>query len=72
MLERLYADNFRCLTNFELKLDAANVFLGANGTGKTSVLTVLRKIQNLVARGDRIDRVFPARDLTLSRNRKEQ
>ena len=35
MLKRFYADNFRCLTNFELKLDESNVFLGANGTGKT-------------------------------------
>ena len=46
MLKRFYADNFRCLTNFELKLDEANVLLGANGTGKTSVLSVLRKIQH--------------------------
>ena len=29
MLKRLYVDNFRCLTNFELKLDEANVLLGA-------------------------------------------
>jgi predicted ATPase len=60
------------LTNFELKLDAANVLLGATGTGKTSVLAVLRKIQDLVVRGAKIDDVFPARDLTLSQTRKEQ
>ena len=72
MLKRFYADNFRCLTNFELKLDEANVFLGANGTGKTSVLTVLRKLQQLIARGGRIDEVFPARDLTLGHGRNEQ
>ena len=72
MLKRFYADNFRCLTNFELELDSGNVLLGANGTGKTSVLEVLRKIQRLVVRGGRIDEVFPARDLTLSQSRKEQ
>ena len=72
MLKRFYADNFRCLSNFELKLDESNVLLGANGTGKSTVLTVLRKIQDLVARGGRIDEVFPARDLTLSQNRNEQ
>ena len=65
MLTRFYADNFRCLINFELKLDAANVFLGANGTGKTSVLSVLQKIQHLVVRGRRVHDVFPARDLSL-------
>ena len=72
MLKRFYADNFRCLINFELKLDEANVFLGANGTGKTSVLTVLRKLQHLIVRGGRIDDVFPTRDLTLGQSRKEQ
>ena len=72
MIKRFYADNFRCLTNFELELDEANVLLGANGTGKTSVLTVLRRIQRLVVGGARVDEVFPARDLTLSGNRKEQ
>ena len=72
MLKRFYADNFRCLTNFELKLDEANVLLGANGTGKTSVLSVLRKIQHMVARGRRIDEVFSARDLSLRQNDRRQ
>ena len=45
MLTRLYADNFRCLTNFELRLDETNVLLGPNGTGKTSVLDALRRMQ---------------------------
>ena len=55
MVTRLYVDNFRCLVNFELKLDETNVLLGANGSGKTSVLDALRRIQNLVARGARIE-----------------
>ena len=35
MIGRFYADNFRCLTNFELELDRINIFLGgcAPGTG---------------------------------------
>ena len=72
MLKRFYADNFRCLTNFELELEEANVFLGTNGTGKSSVFTVLRKIQGLVVHGDRVDDVFAARDLALGQNLKEQ
>ena len=72
MLTRFYADNFRCLANFELELDEANVFLGANGTGKTSVLEVLRKIQDLISRGRRIEQVFPARDLSLGQDRNTQ
>ena len=72
MLKRFYADNFRCLTNFELELEEANVFLGTNGTGKSSVFTVLRKIQDLVARGGRIDEVFSASDRTVGQNRNTQ
>ena len=72
MLKRFYADNFRCLTNFELELDEANVFLGANGTGKTSVLEVLRKIQDLIARGRRVGEAFSVRDLSLGQDRNTQ
>ena len=72
MLSRLYVDNFRCLENFELDLDETNVFLGRNGTGKTSVLNVLRNIQSLVVRGSRVDSVFPARDISLNSQRSQQ
>ena len=66
MVTRLYVDNFRCLINFELRLDETNVLLGPNGSGKTSVLEVLRRIQALVARGARIEKAFPASDLSLT------
>ena len=72
MIQRFYADNFRCFANFELKLDEANLFLGANGTGKTSVLSVLRKIQDLVVRGSKVDEAFPAHDLSLSQIHSDQ
>ena len=72
MLSRLYVDNFRCLENFELNLDQTNVFLGRNGTGKTSVLNVLRNIQNMVVRGSKVDAVFPARDISQYGQRDEQ
>ena len=72
MIRRFYADNFRCLTNFEIELGEANIFLGANGTGKTSVLAILQKIQNLIVRGARVDETFPVRDITLDRNLEEQ
>jgi predicted ATPase len=72
MVTRLYVDNFRCLVNFELKLDETNVLLGANGSGKTSVLEALRRIQNLVARGVRIEEAFPTSDLSLTQDRDVQ
>ena len=72
MVTRLYVDNFRCLVNFELKLDETNILLGPNGSGKTSVLDVLRRIQNLVARGGRIEEEFPTTDLSLIQDREVQ
>ena len=72
MLKRLYADNFRCLENFEIRFDESNVLLGRNGTGKTAALDVLRKIRDLLVRGLKVDQVFPARDLSAYRLRKEQ
>ena len=72
MLRRLYVDNFRCLEDFEIDLDQANVLLGWHGTGKTSVLDVLRNTQNLVVRGARVDDAFPARELSLRGERNEQ
>lgn len=64
MIRRFYADNFRCLVNFELELDELNVFLGANGTGKSSVFDALWKIQRLVYGGRRIDEIFRRSDLS--------
>ena len=72
MLTRFYADNFQCLVNFELCLDEQNVLLGSNGSGKTTVLEALRRIRSLVARGDRVDEIFPARDLSLTQGHNEQ
>ncbi|MCB9541616.1 MAG: AAA family ATPase [bacterium] len=44
MITRLYADNFRCLSNFELKLGSMALLVGDNGTGKSSVLAVMERL----------------------------
>ena len=72
MIKRFYADNFRCLINFELMLDEANILLGPNGSGKSSVLSVLSGIQKLLVRGARIGDAFPARELSMTQARNEQ
>ena len=64
MLKRIYVNNFRCLVNFELKLDRLNLLLGQNGTGKTSVFDVLHRIQQFVAGNAKVLTVFPSADLT--------
>lgn len=72
MLKRLYADNFRCLENLEIRFGEANALIGRNGTGKTSVFDVLQRIQNLLVRGARVDQVFPARDRSTNQRRNAQ
>lgn len=64
MLTRIYIDNFRCLVNFELRLDRLNLLLGGNGTGKTTVFDVLHRLQWFVTDKARVSTVFPAQDLT--------
>jgi len=53
MLKRLYIDNYRSFVNFEMKTDTDSslLFIGENGSGKTSVLRVLSFLQR-IASGD--------------------
>jgi AAA15 family ATPase/GTPase len=73
MLKRLYVHNYKCLVNFEINFDQdISLFLGANGSGKTSVLTALCEIQKFIMfnirlddkRLDDKDRVFKTSNLT--------
>lgn len=65
MITRIYADNFRCLTDFELSLGEASIFLGGNGSGKSTVFDVLRKVQQLVVGKNKLDEVLAQDDLSL-------
>ena len=49
-----------------------NLFLGPNGSGKTSVLDTVRRLQALISRDARVDAVFPADNLAFSQNSDEQ
>jgi predicted ATPase len=64
MLTRLYVDNFRCLVNFELKLDRLNLLMGENGSGKTTVFEVLRRLQRFLVTSLDVNTAFPLDDLT--------
>jgi len=70
MLKRIYIDNFRCMVNFELRVDSINLFLGSNGSGKTTIFDALRKLQLFIL-GDpifqqyyKVSDLFKSRDLT--------
>ena len=72
MIRRLYVDNFLCLNNFELELAETNILLGTNGTGKTSVLGVLRRIQDLIVHGSKVSDAFAARHMSMGREETSQ
>ena len=62
MLKRLYIDNFRCFVNFEYKPERKQLLLGANGSGKSSLLTAIRFIKQFVE-----DRESPFTQLSRTR-----
>ncbi|MDR1971613.1 MAG: AAA family ATPase [Treponema sp.] len=64
MITRLYIDNFRTLVNFEIRFEAINLLLGANGSGKSSVFDVLRRLRGFIGGETRLAETFPSADFT--------
>lgn len=72
MLTRLYADNFRCLVNFEFRPQQVQLLMGRNGTGKSSVLDLLGLLRAFVEGEGRTAELFPAETLTRWQSRNVQ
>ena len=51
MLTRIYIDNFRSFVNFEYRPERKQLLLGANGSGKSSLLNAIRYLKQFV-KGD--------------------
>lgn len=64
MLTRLYIDNFRCFENFEYKPGPKQLILGANGSGKSSLVDALTKLRDFVTGTSTVGKVFRAGDRT--------
>jgi predicted ATPase len=64
MFNRIYIDNYKCCVNLEIKFDSINLLLGDNGTGKSTIFEVLRKLQGLVCRNRQVFELFSVKDLT--------
>jgi predicted ATPase len=48
MLTRVYIDNFRCFVNFEYRPEAKQLLLGANGSGKSSLVEAIRYVKQFL------------------------
>lgn len=56
MLKRLYVHNYKCLVNFEINFDQdISLFLGANGSGKSTVFEVLSKLRRVIFYKTKVD-----------------
>jgi predicted ATPase len=64
MLKRLYVHNYKCLVNFEINFDQdISLFLGANGSGKSTVFEVLDKLRRVIIGEEKIANVFDFKDI---------
>jgi predicted ATPase len=64
MLKRIYVENYKCLVNFELTLHPINLFLGANGAGKSSVFEVLQNLRSFIGGEGKLEQIFKHTTLT--------
>ncbi len=72
MLKRLYADNYRCLVNFEINFDELTLLVGPNGGGKSTLFDLLYKIRHLIVDNAKVGEVFSPEDITAWVNKSEQ
>ena len=72
MLKRLYANNYRCLVNFEMEFDELTLLVGPNGGGKSTLFDLLYGVRHLIVDNAKVSEVFPPEDLTAWVKKTEQ
>jgi len=58
VLNRIAIDNYKCFVNFELKLDRLQLFMGANGTGKSTVGQLLLALRDMAVNKTNVEQHF--------------
>ena len=64
VLTRLYANNYRCLVNFDMSFDRLTLLGGPNGGGKSTIFDLLYAMRHLLADNAVVGDVFPSESLT--------
>ncbi len=72
MLKKLYANNYRCLDNFEITFDELTLLMGPNGGGKSTLFDLLYGIRQLIVDNARVSDIFSPEDLTAWVKNQEQ
>ncbi len=69
MLQRLYTHNFRCLENFKFESGSSSstLFIGKNGSGKSTVRSVLAILQAIGRGTNRVGSLVEPTDFALGR-----
>lgn len=63
-ITRVYIDNFRCFTNFEVQPNHVNLLIGNNGAGKSNFIDTIRRVIGLSSIGEVVGSQFPPNSLT--------
>ena len=63
-LKRIYIDNYKCMSNFELRFDDLSLLLGPNGSGKSTVFEIAHNLCRFIGGDGRVLDFFPAETLT--------
>jgi predicted ATPase len=64
MLKHVSIHNYKCFAGFDLALPRQALFVGSNGSGKTSLWNALAGLQDLMVRGADVATAFPTSTLT--------
>ena len=72
MIDSIYIDNYKCFSNFQYEPSSVELILGDNGSGKTSLFDVIRKLKEFVTVGTSSVELFPSHELTAWDSRSDQ
>ncbi|MGI9256271.1 MAG: AAA family ATPase [Salinispira sp.] len=65
LLRRIHIDNYKCMSNFTVKIRDFTLLMGKNGTGKSAIFEVINCLHRFICQKVDITHIFPT--FTLSK-----